>query len=531
MRALVIVLVVSALLMNACANRVTPTGGPRDTQAPMLLRVSPDNASINVRPERIVFEFNENIQLAPGRGLIRLSPPTVEPVRARAERNQLTIDIPDSLRENTTYILSLGQSVSDVNESNILKGLSYRFSTGAVLDTFRISGVVRDAFTLQAVKGAEVLAFLADNSWNDSLVFQRMPDFVAQCNDSGKFVLEGLPGISVRLVALADKDGDLQCDDPAVEAIGKFPREVKLPQDSIIDVVCSGEWPLKPRLTRSSRSDRHAAVLAFNRPIPSLQLRTFDERLSPLWYASASGDTVYVFTDQDSLNLLLMESGVCFDTLSIRLSAASGMTDVPPGIRLQVSALPLFAGDDAPVRITCGRPIASVKDPVLMVTEKGDSLTAVPTIADSLRGILELRAPWVRSGNYTLRFMPAQVIDRFGARNDSTELAFRIPSEEDLGAIDLTIKGWSGKGQGLLQLLSSGDDVLRTVSISGDSVLHLAHLPPGPIRLRLIADKNSDGRWTPGQIARNITAEQVWIHSVAVLVRARWDTDAVFTVD
>lgn len=531
MRYIVSVLSAALLLFSACANRVTPTGGPRDTQPPALLRVSPDNASLNIRPERIVFEFDENIQLAPGRGLIRLSPPTAEPVSARAERNRLYVDFPDSLRESTTYSLSLGQSVSDVHENNVLKGLSYRFSTGPVLDTLRISGVVRDAFTLQPLKGAEVLAFLADNSWSDSLVFQRMPDFIAQCIDSGKFVFEGLPATPVRLIALADKDGDLLCDDPSIEAIGKYPRVLKLPQDSVIDLVCSAEWPLKPRLTRSSRSDRHAAVLAFNRPIASLQLLPSDKRRSPQWYASASMDTVYAFTDQDSLNLLLVESGVCFDTLRLRLSAASGMTDVPPRVRLQVSSLPLFAGDDAPARIICGRPLASVKDPVLMITEKGDSLFAALTIVDSLRGVVELRAPWNQSGNYKLRFMPAQVVDRFGARNDSTDLAFRIPSQDELGAIDLTIKGWSGKGNGLLQLLSTGDAVLKTVSFSGDTVLHLAHLPPGPIRIRLIADKNSDGRWTPGQVALDIAAEQVWIHPVSVLVRARWDTDGVFTVD
>ncbi|MFM9055231.1 MAG: Ig-like domain-containing protein [Bacteroidota bacterium] len=519
------------LLFSACANRVTPTGGPRDTQAPLLQRVSPENASLNVKPGRIVFDFDENIQLAQGRGLIRLSPPTAEPVSARAERNRLTVDIPDSLRENTTYILSLGQSVSDVNESNVLKGLSYRFSTGAVLDTLRISGVVRDAYTLQPVKGAEVLAFLADTAWNDSLVFQRPPDFAAQCSDSGKFILEGLPSLPVRLIALADKDGDLQCDDPSVEAIGKFPRILALPQDSIVDLRCSAELPVKPRLTRSSRSDRHAAVLAFNRPVESLQLLPADKRLPPMWYASSSKDTVYVFTDQDSLNLLLVESGLCFDTLRMRLSAASGMTDVPSGIRLHVSAIPLFAGDHAPLRITCGRPLASVKDSVLVIAEKGDSLFAALTIADSLRGILELRAGWSQSGNYRLRFMPIQIIDRFGARNDSIELAFRIPAVEELGAIDLTVKGWSGKGPGILQLLTTADEVMRAYSISGDTTMHLAHLAPGPIRLRLIADTNSDGRWTPGQLAVDRAAEQVWIHPVAVLVRARWDTDAVFTVD
>ena len=58
----------------------------------------------------------------------------------------LTIKIKDTLKPNTTYSFNFGQSIADNNEGNVLNHFKYVFSTGAVIDSLKLSGSIKDAF-------------------------------------------------------------------------------------------------------------------------------------------------------------------------------------------------------------------------------------------------------------------------------------------------------------------------------------------------------------------------------------------------
>ena len=59
-------LLFATLFLSRCASIGTPTGGPKDSLPPVIVRLSPDNFATN-RPltghERIYIEFDEYIQL------------------------------------------------------------------------------------------------------------------------------------------------------------------------------------------------------------------------------------------------------------------------------------------------------------------------------------------------------------------------------------------------------------------------------------------------------------------------------------
>ncbi|HHN48750.1 MAG TPA: hypothetical protein ENN08_07490, partial [Bacteroidales bacterium] len=128
------------LMLAACANPVAPTGGPRDTDPPVILRSEPENGSVNFDAREIRIWFDEFIQL---RGLSQKflsSPPFIKVPETRIRGKSLVIRFDEELRPNTTYTLFFGDAIADFTEGNAIPNFRYIFSTGPVLDSMELSG-------------------------------------------------------------------------------------------------------------------------------------------------------------------------------------------------------------------------------------------------------------------------------------------------------------------------------------------------------------------------------------------------------
>jgi len=189
------------LLFNACANVVPPDGGAKDQLPPRLIKVSPPDQSVGQRPERLIFEFDEYVQVKDP-GLVRwgLLPRGRSEVRTRLKRVILVLD-PDSLDEASTYSVDLGGVVADLTEGNVLSKLTYAFSTGAYLDSLSLQGRIWDARHGMPVKNLTV------GLYGDTSGF-KAPLRWTLADDSGRFVFNNLPNRTYHLVAFEDPERD-----------------------------------------------------------------------------------------------------------------------------------------------------------------------------------------------------------------------------------------------------------------------------------------------------------------------------------
>jgi hypothetical protein len=134
-------------LITGCANIVPPTGGPRDSLPPVLVKADPSENALHVSPKKIILNFDEYLDLKEIRNNLIVSPvPKIMPT-VTSHLRTITIEIRDTLQPNTTYALNFGRAVTDVNEGNILKNFTYVFSTGNYIDSLRYSGRVIMAYT------------------------------------------------------------------------------------------------------------------------------------------------------------------------------------------------------------------------------------------------------------------------------------------------------------------------------------------------------------------------------------------------
>ena len=114
-------------LLTGCANIVPPSGGPRDSLPPILVKALPDEYSLHMTSKSIVLTFDEYVDLKDLRKNLIVSPvPKVMPT-VRSHLKTVTIELKDTLIPNTTYYLDFGRALVDVNEGNVYKNFFYIF--------------------------------------------------------------------------------------------------------------------------------------------------------------------------------------------------------------------------------------------------------------------------------------------------------------------------------------------------------------------------------------------------------------------
>lgn len=201
----------AGLLASSCASIGTPSGGPRDEDPPRFIGSNPVQGAIDFQGNKAVLTFDELINVKDAFTKVVISPPGASTPRVSSLGRRVTIEFRDTLKANTTYTVDFGDAIVDNNEGNKLENFIYTFSTGPVLDTLMVSGMVLGAEDLEPQQGIYVGLH---SNLNDSAFKKTRFDRIAKTDDYGRFVIGGLAPGEYRIYALDDRDGDLAWSSP-----------------------------------------------------------------------------------------------------------------------------------------------------------------------------------------------------------------------------------------------------------------------------------------------------------------------------
>lgn len=299
MRLGVAMLFASAFLTQ-CAHMMSPTGGPRDTLPPVIVRMTPDNFSTNrstTKHERIYIEFDEFVQIKDQQKEFFTSPAMKKKPLISMRGRGIVVQLRDTLEENTTYALNFGGSIRDNNEGNPLFSMRYVFSTGAEIDSMYMSGYTADSYKADSVSKTFIWFFPADSVEDvaeyDSTLFKYKPAVIARAETNGIFIAQNLKPIDYRVYAIQDKN-DNQIYEPGADQVGFIEgryNPARMPDfaiwyDSLRRYV-SAEPQIYIRmftdkafrrqmLSEQHRPSQHKALLYFAAPHPEITKIEFD---------------------------------------------------------------------------------------------------------------------------------------------------------------------------------------------------------------------------------------------------------------
>ncbi len=215
-------------LFYSCAQVGSISGGDKDTIPPVLLYSEPPMADTGFTGNRIKITFDEYFVIEKINEEFIASPPLKEFPKIRWKKHTLIVDIKDTLKKPETYTLYFGNAIQDLNENNILENFKFIFSTGSVVDSFAISGRLRNAEDLKVPENTLVFAY---REHSDSIPFLFRPDYLSKIDTLGNFSISNIQGGAYKIFAFQDLNGDLKLNPTEQRA---FLDSIIIPQREII---------------------------------------------------------------------------------------------------------------------------------------------------------------------------------------------------------------------------------------------------------------------------------------------------------
>ncbi|HEY6171619.1 MAG TPA: Ig-like domain-containing protein [Candidatus Kapabacteria bacterium] len=200
------------LLLTSCASIKPPPGGEEDKSAPEIDTTMPTAGMTNVpRKTTIHFEFAQDIDRSSFMQSITITPYMQGVVKYDwSGYDEVDIELPDSLRENTTYVVTLSRDLKTLRGGTLGTPTQITFSTGNVIDSGIIAGKVFPSFrTTERSDLGGVFIFCYDISRQDpdTLDMSRTrPDYITQPDKDGSYALRALAiGHTYRIIGVVDE--------------------------------------------------------------------------------------------------------------------------------------------------------------------------------------------------------------------------------------------------------------------------------------------------------------------------------------
>jgi hypothetical protein len=549
---------------GSCANITQPTGGPKDTIPPVLIRTIPDNQSLNYKEDFIELEFSEYLKLSNLKNELVITPRIPrENYDYKIRKNRVILDFLEPLDDSTTYTFNFNESIADITEGNIAQNVIFSFSTGNYIDSVTLSGSVFDLMSNEPLEGAVVALFEIDDTLN---FLNSEPIYFTKTDKQGFYKFQNLKNTAFRISSFLDENSNLIADVKSEshafisDSVGSFTDTVKTMRSRIFDIS-------ELELQRSTQSGTYFH-LRFNKPIVDYELQCshdfqshpVDENSTIRIYNNLGyEDSVLVSVTardssqqviQDTLYVGFRESKVSADDFTTKLDKPGNKTadmhvsysiefnkpvaDVYfDSLYFHVDTIRQFPLTET--NLSWNKYKTHVKisyvfnfDSLNSIFAEYDSILSLSR--DSLQEQLESNPENARRLILDLPQKSKRAVQFYSGigsfisiEEDSSTMmshSLTIIGKEDVGLIRGEI---DTKTQNFEVQLYQESRIIKTVSDL--KLYNFKNLLPDNYELRVLIDDNGDGIWHPGNYLENIEPESIYFYPQEIPVKPNWEIE------
>ncbi len=249
-----------------CAGIQSPSGGPPDTTPPKIIGTYPEPSTLQFRDNKFAFSFDKYIDRRSLQESFFISPSLGE-LTFEWSGKDVEIFFSDSLRNSTTYVVTIGTDVRDTRNNKMVQAFSLPFSTGNQIDSASISGIVHD----DKPDGVMIFAYQLANHDSDTLNPSKIkPDYLTQTGKDGSFLLPYLAFGTYRVIAVRDAYRNLLYE-PQLDQYGIFSTDIDLSPENLhshgIQFRLTEEDTMAPFLSSARAIDGSKILLRFSEPM------------------------------------------------------------------------------------------------------------------------------------------------------------------------------------------------------------------------------------------------------------------------
>lgn len=521
------------LVSYQCAQRGTPTGGPKDITPPELTRAEPPNLTTNFKGNKIRLYFNELVKLKDIQKQLIISPPLKNSPLLSPMGNAnkyVEIIIKDTLEPNTTYTFNFGQGIVDNNEENPNSFFTYVFSTGNYIDSLELTGVVKDAFNKKADDFVSVMLYKIDTSYTDSTVYKKPPNYITNTLDSAViFKLKNLKEGKYALFGIKDASSNNKFDQKT-DKIGFVKDTINLPTDSIYLLNLFKEIPdygvAVPSMEASNKISFGYYGVGTDIKIESLteipdsvRTKIIKEREKDtinFWFTPYEMDSLLFTITNEALKIQdtfkVKNRKVAFDSLKIAMSQKGNIEM------------------NKPFNLLSNTPLVSFDSTKIKLMDKDSIEIAYKLKLDTLENLLNFDFKIDPDQSYRMELIPGAVTDFFETTNDSVAYSFKTKSIADYGNLTLNLNGDSIVYPIIVQLTNEKGAIQREIYVTEPQQYVFDNLNPGKYQARVIFDNNENGKWDTGSFLEKRQPEKISYYPTLIELRANWEKIETFNL-
>lgn len=434
---------------------------------------------------------------------------------------------------------------------------------------------------------------------HDSTIFKYKPDVIARAENNGIFIAQNLKPIPYRVYAVQDKN-DNQMYEPGTDQVGFLSEAVNpadQPDFAIwydsLRLYPSAEPQLYFRmftdrafrrqvLQESKRPLQHKAELYFSAAHPEISLLKFDSIPSDsiliepvteghdtlnLWFnmrPEALPDTIkgeMIYFKHDTANILRP------DTVELKLAwrkieskeeekereriererrkaEAAGESyeepkkpspfkhtipekaDINPEKHLSIEFdYPLIKIDSSRILLTRTLEDGTVEDRTLHFVQDTFSMRRY-----------ELRSDWETGGTYTLTIPEGALENVAREKNDSIVATYTVYDPEKYAVLLIDVKSADPEATYIIQQLDQGGKMQQEKRDVKAGRVQFNYVPVGEIQIRVMEDKNRNGKWDTGNVVELRQPERTELYAdeegeTLFATKANWEIELTIDMD
>ncbi len=452
----------------------------------------------------------------------------------------MIINWTDTLLPNTTYQFNFGKAIVDLNEGNINSDLVYVFSTGDYIDSLSITGRLLSAADNQPVKESAILIY---RGMADSLPTKSPPDYFTLTDDNGDFQLKYLPEGNFKIFALKEENSNYLYNGPP-EMIAFLEERVSSSSNDSTGLILLRSFIEKDTsqyISSQKGTDYGYYEMIFNVPTKNPEVKFYDpeteEEIEAISLLNDTKDTLkswVILPKYDNFEEaeIYISDDTTFADTAIWYFETNPKYKEKAELKITSNAARSKLDLEKTFALDFNNPLAEMDTTLISILE--DSVQVYPTELrqGSLNRKLLVDYPFRADAKYIFRAEPGAFKDVFDTYSDSVVILFGLRDAEFYGSLTLAIAATEDNDPSepkILQVLNSEGKILKEKTYSENLQITFPRMSPGKYKLKVIFDKNGNGKWDTGVYRKKIQPERQSFYTEEIEVRSNWEFEVEWT--
>lgn len=526
-------------MLLSCAQIVAPTGGKKDTLAPVIIKMYPKNQSKNFSGKQIEIQFDEYVSVDNIQQQLSITPNPDGTYETKIMPKGVRLIFEKPFKEGTTYSFNFRNTFKDVNERNIAKNIRLVFSTGKIIDSLKISGKVKNPLINKPMMDVSVGIY----AYSDTLTPKKIkPYYFIKTDSSGLFSIENVAAGKYRVYAITDGNNNLFYDE-AKENLGIIKDTILLKSNLENLEINMAKMEKLPNKVLRVRTTSNYAYVDYFRGIKKVEIK-FTDKKDSLPYQQLESKSIRIFNTKQ-FNA---------DTIKVIISVTDSLERIftheqklkfkekpkkGEGVKEEFSMKTQPAnGEDIDLKesgysFKFTKPIQ--KYDLTKIEFTNDTIIKIPVAPKDIKWNSEKTEMKILiNGKKAKEFVRLKMEKGsfISVDNDSTQKYISnhpIRDSENYGTISGEVKNPKKKGF-FVELLNERFEVIQKVD--NISKYEFAFVKAGIYNIRLSVDENRNGRWDSGDLEKNQLPETIKFSNDKIKLKQNFElTGYDFTID